>query len=174
MLSMGRILKGPFSCNIQVLVAESSVIHPSWEGAQQQDFDIALVKLAQPSIQPVPHMLFDHFSILTGQKVHAIGWGSKEDGTGLGIPLFGSLPSTEVQEVIEAKNCNRTTLWNGRIGSNLICGLTETRRSSCLGEPASWFWMPRRPEDSTAGHGQNVLRQKARKNTLEFLTGPEN
>lgn len=114
---------------------ERSFIHPGWNADRRQrsTFNIALLKLAKASKHRVPNLLLDHFNLITGQRLAAVGWGSGTNGPDLGADVFGSL-KIEPQEFVDSGHCNRSTLWNGAVRDGIICGLNQARKASCVGE----------------------------------------
>lgn len=131
----------------EVMLVERSFIHPGWNADRRQrsTFNIALLKLAKASKHRVPNLLLDHFNLITGQRLAAVGWGSGTNGPDLGADVFGSL-KIEPQEFVDSGHCNRSTLWNGAVGDGIICGLNQAKKASCVvdsGSPLLLLDMPK-------------------------------
>lgn len=118
-------------------MAIQSFIHEDWLPAREprSGFNLALLKLPKPSGQKVPKLLYDHFKVVTGQKVMATGWGPGRSGPLLGDDIFGSL-KIEAQEFISSQHCNRSSLWDGNILPDTICALNMDKQASCVGKHA--------------------------------------
>lgn len=162
-------------CEKKVFVAVRSISHEMWttRPLQRSAFNIALVELPEESRHQVPQILVDHVQLTTGQQLYALGFGSYE-GPRLGETTFGALKS-EAQEFIDGVRCNGSTLWNGTLPMDMICGLNEIRRSSCTGESmyrvitsvspcqqirrenAESFWMSHKVASNKIGKGNSRI-----------------
>lgn len=120
---------------LQVLMVEETHIHEKWikDKSQRSPWNVALLELPSPSSKAHPMVLVDHFTLKTGQGLIAVGWGPNGDGPKLGSDIFGSL-KLEPQEFIAGKHCNQESLWNGAIPEDLMCGLNQDRKASCVGQ----------------------------------------
>lgn len=117
------------------MIVKKSFIHEDWDSQQRSGYNIDLLKLPRTTAHPIPELLIDHFSIVTGQKLTAIGFGPGGDGAALGHDFFGHW-KIEPQEFINSEHCNRSTFWNGAIKGSLFCGLTGNHKASCVGKHA--------------------------------------
>ncbi|CAD7699919.1 unnamed protein product, partial [Ostreobium quekettii] len=121
-----------------VMMTQKTTIHKKWleEKVQRSPHNIAVLQLARPSSYPVPKRLSDHFELVTGMKLDALGWGPNRDGPALGGAIFGAL-TVEQQEFIDMSVCNRATLWDGAVPSGTFCALNKGHKASCVVDSGS-------------------------------------
>jgi transmembrane serine protease 11D len=108
--------------------ARAIYVHPQWN-ASTNDFDVAIISLAQPSTLGRPVALTSD-NVSVGTRAWVTGWGSiREGGDGTPDLLGAQLP------VVDTETCNQPDSYGGAISAQMICaGLRDGGVDSCQGD----------------------------------------
>jgi len=124
----------------ETIPAELLIMHPDYND-QTLDSDIALVKLARPSTQPVIPIASQKDTSLLAEDIMATvsGWGTINPETTTGVDTLRQVSVPLVSNV----NCNMPQSYNGRITDNMICaGYVDGGQDACVRDSGGPLMVP--------------------------------
>ncbi|MEM9921971.1 MAG: serine protease [Bacteroidota bacterium] len=104
------------------VAVEQIIRHPNYVAANGFNYDLALLKLSNNAVQETVSLpsASESFLSAAGIPCRVLGWGIRDTNYN-----YDPLLQQANIEIIHTDDCNRTSRYNGRITSNMLCAGSE-------------------------------------------------